>query len=63
MGPPLALGCLRMGSKAGFKLVRLEVQDAGKIRHVGRQPGDFRPLADVFVYLAPVELSKGRFVD
>jgi len=29
----------------------LEVQDAcGKLRHVGRQPEDFRSLADVFVH-------------
>ena len=49
--PSIALRCLRMRSEAGFKLKRLEVQDTcGKIRHVGRQPEDFRSLADEFVY-------------
>ena len=55
--PLSVLDCLRMRSKAGFKLKRLEVQDTGKIRHVGRQPEDFQSLADVFVYReTPIEL-------
>ena len=57
--PLLVLDCLRMRRKAGFKLKRLEVQDTGKIRHVGRQPEDFRPLADVFVYCEdPIKLRE-----
>ena len=58
MIPSVALRCLRMRSEAGFKLKRLEVQDTcDKIRHVGRQPEDFKSLADVFVYCeAPTKL-------
>jgi hypothetical protein len=52
--PRSALHCLRMRREAGFKLKRLEVQDAGKISHAGRQPEDFMSLADVFVYRKPL---------
>ena len=56
--PRSALHCLRMRREAGFKLKRLEVQDAGKISHAGRQPEDFMSLADEFVYRKPlVELQ------
>ena len=59
MIPLSVLDCLRMRSLAGFKLKRLEVQDTGKIRHVGRQPKDFEQLADVFVYCeAPIQLQE-----
>ena len=56
MIPLLVRDCLRMRSEAGFKLKRLEVQDTGKLRHAGRQPGEFQALADVFVYCEePIE--------
>ena len=59
MIPLSVLDCLRMCSEAGFELNRLEVQDTGKIRHVGRQPIDFEQLADVFVYCeAPIKLRE-----
>ena len=50
MIPRSVLDCLKMRSEAGFKLERLDLQDTGKIRHVGRQPEEFRALADAFVY-------------
>ena len=50
MIPRLVLDCLRMRSEAGFRLRRLEVQDSGKLRHVGRQAEDFRPLVDELVH-------------
>jgi len=58
--PPMVLHCLRMRSEAGFKLKRLEVQDtSGKIPRVGRQPEEFRSLADVFEYReAPKQLRE-----
>ena len=59
MIPPSVLGCLRMRGEGGFKLKRLEVQDTGKLRHAGRQPGEFQALADVFVYCeVPIKLQK-----
>ena len=59
MIPPLVLDCLRMRSEAGFKLKQLEVQDTGKLRHAGRQPGDFQALSDVFVYCeVPIKLQE-----
>lgn len=48
---PSVLHCLRVHSEAGIKVKHLEVQGTSKIRHVGQQPEDFRPLANVFVFI------------